>query len=141
MTHFPDQLILLPFNDGVNFAIGQDFRYVANDGSVTTVKKGFICDLASIPKMFWNIYDRWGKYGPACVVHDWNYWMRYYTRQQADELLLEGMVNLEVAKLTRFNIYHAVRMLGGFAWSNNTKQKKETGFCPVIDGVIALGAV
>jgi hypothetical protein len=126
--HFPDQLILLPFGDGVNFAIGQNFRYIANDGSVITVPAGFICDLASVPKMFWNIYDRWGVYGPAAVIHDYLYWTQTTTKARADELLLEAMVNLNTGKLTRFNIYHAVDMFGGWAWSNNAKQDKSTGF-------------
>ena len=135
-NQFPDQLLLLPLNDGINFVIGQDFRYITNSGRLLVAPRGFITDLASIPEIFWNIYDRWGVYGPACVIHDRNYWEQDCTREEADNWLLEGMVNLNTPNLTRFNIYHAVRMFGGAAWAERAKENKTTGYVKVLPDIM-----
>lgn len=35
-----------------------------------TVPKGYLTDGATVPRLFWSFIPPWGKYGQACVVHD-----------------------------------------------------------------------
>ncbi len=71
-----------------------------------------------------KIDPRWGKYGNAAVIHDWLYWDQPRTRQEADDIFLEGMEVLEVPNWKRKTIYYAVRLFGGFAWRANRRRQQ-----------------
>ena len=84
-----------------------------------TVPVGFETDFASVPRPFWAILPKWGKYGNAAVIHDWLYWEQGRPRPAADAVLLEGMVVLGVSAVVRQTIYTAVRLFGWLAWYRN----------------------
>jgi len=91
------------------------------------VPKGFITDLTSVPRAFWTLLPRDGKYLTAAIVHDFNYWYQDgVTRKQADDVFREGMRDLNVGRLKRTLIYQGVRKGGGLAWSKN-KKLRESG--------------
>ena len=73
---FESELVLMPLGDGKNFVVARDF-IARLDGLTIVVKRGFITDLTSIPRIFWWILDRWGKYGFAAVIHDYLYWVQF----------------------------------------------------------------
>jgi hypothetical protein len=131
MSSFTTQLVAFPLDDGRNWQVDEPFLYRV--GSETSnefiiVPAGFITDFASIPQIFWNILPPWGVYGKAAVIHDKLYREngkepdRTYTRKQCDRIFLEAMTVLNVPKLTRWLIYTAVRLFGGFAWKEKGKK-------------------
>ena len=133
--HFEDDLILVPLGDGKSFVVYQDFA-VDIGGQKITIPKGFITDLTSVPRAFWWIFDRWGKYGFAAVVHDYLYWQQFHNipKDRADKIFLRLMLISGVGARTANIIYQAVSKLGFKAWKENAMQDKQTGFCKFLDG-------
>jgi hypothetical protein len=130
-------LIVSPLADGYTWCLRFAFSYdVGHLGSETTIEvpRGFATDFASIPRPFWLIWPRWGRYGSAAVIHDWLYWEQIMPRATADHILREGMSVVGVDKFTRNAIYYAVRIFGSFAWRKNQRDR-ESGFNRVMDEV------
>ncbi len=86
-----------------------------------TVQRGFVTDLASVPRLFWSAVPPCGKYTPAAVVHDYLYWYQPANcdRECADTLLLVAMEESGVGELERNAIYAGVRAGGKDAWDKN----------------------
>ena len=122
MSRFTESLVVTPLPDGKTWIILYDFGYEVGEegsGDVINVPIGFHTDFASIPRPLWAIFPRWGKYGNAAVIHDYLYWEQSRNRKKSDDILLEGMVVLEVGGFTRYAIYWAVRLGGWWAWRRN----------------------
>lgn len=88
------------------------------------VPKGFVTDLASIPRVFWSLLRPDADYAYAAIIHDYLYWAQTTTRADADEILRLSMEDLEVDKPKVAAIFNAVRMFGGGAWDANKSNKK-----------------
>jgi hypothetical protein len=145
-SKFLTQLDLSPCPDGLTWRLDQDFLYQSavvgqafqpagsgdlpiasssglpaktssSPSGVITVPAGFITDLASIPRLFWNILPPFGKYTAAAVVHDWIYRNHAYPRATCDAILLEAMQLCGVRWFPRQLIYRNVRAFGWSAWS------------------------
>ena len=122
MSRFTSVLLVSPLADGKTWVLMREFGYdVGTEGSTDqiNVPVGFETDFASIPRLFWIVLPKWGKYGNAAVVHDWLYWNQQRSREAADTVLLEAMGVLGVGAVVRFVIYRAVRLFGGLAWLRN----------------------
>ena len=90
--------------------------------------RGFVTDLASIPKAFWGILPPAARYTHPAIIHDYHYWKQGeldITRKQADEVFRIGMEELGVSTIKITTIYQAVRKGGGFAWKKNAKLKEK----------------
>ncbi len=134
MSRFTDSLIVSPLSDGRTWIILRPFGYDigrAGSGDTVEVKIGFMTDFASIPRLFWIVLPRWGKYGNAAVVHDWLYWKQTRSRKESDRIMLEGMKVLRVPKWQKYPIYIAVRAFGCLAWKRNQWDRK-AGFKRVL---------
>ncbi len=93
---------------------------------ILSVPAGFNTDLASVPRLFWNILLPFGAYEEAAVAHDWLYRNAgrveviegqqprptLFSRVGADAIFLAGMVECEVPIWQRMAIYRAVRLFG-----------------------------
>jgi hypothetical protein len=90
-------------------------------GPKLTVPRGFVTDLASIPRTFWSIFPPDGAYAQPAVVHDYMYWTQKHSREVADEVFYEGMLDMKVPKAQAKLIHEAVRAGGGSAWNNNSR--------------------
>ncbi|WP_454865948.1 DUF1353 domain-containing protein [Pseudomonas umsongensis] len=90
------------------------------------VPKGFVTDLASIPRVFWSLLRPDADYAYAAIVHDYLYWLQATGRKEADDILKFSMEDLEVDKVTVATIYNAVRAFGESAWNEN-KARKNAG--------------
>lgn len=81
-------------------------------GFTVDIKKGFISDLASIPRVLWIFFPPFGRYTEAAIVHDYLYIRSDLPRQKCDEiffvLMLRNNTNYYTAKL----FYKAVRLFG-----------------------------
>ena len=116
---FPDEIILR--DAGMNgssrvFRLVHYFRYVSRLG-VITVPTGFLTDGASVPRVFWNIFDPFGPFFPAGIIHDFLYSRASdhhfdCDRATADRLFKEAMFNSGIGWVTRETIYRAVRIGG-----------------------------
>jgi hypothetical protein len=105
-------------------AFGYDVGAEGSQDQIT-VPVGFETDFASVPRPFWAILPKWGKYGNAAVIHDWLYWEQGRSRPAADAILLEGMVVLGVSAVVRQTIYTAVRLFGWLAWYRNQADRAD----------------
>jgi len=130
MSRFTDALVVSPLADGKTWVLMRQFGYevgTPGSGDVINCRIGFMTDFASIPRPFWIILPKWGKYGNATVIHDWLYWSQARPRREADRILFEAMGVLEVPGWQRYPIYWAVRLFGGMAWARN-RWDREAGF-------------
>lgn len=101
---------------GDKFIMGSHYRYKVL-GRLIDVPKGFITDLASVPKVFRNLVNAYGKnYTRAAVIHDYLYSVGHklgIDRKMADNIFLEIMKERGVSFLKRQLMYRMVRMFGG----------------------------
>ena len=110
---------------------------ISGTGRVTC-KKGMITDLASVPRVVWNVIAPWDV-ARAAVIHDHLYAVlrEYYNsegmdketwkkaRALSDKVFLLGMQSAE-PKVPKFKIhsaYYSVRMFGRWPASANPKEK------------------
>ena len=126
MSQFTENLIVSPLPDGKRWVLRRPLPYYVGEqdsDELITVPTGFVTDFASIPRMFWTILPKWGKYGNAAVVHDFLYCTQpeQYSRKRADEIFLEAMLVLDVGKCTAKAMYKAVRAFGGPGWKKATE--------------------
>jgi hypothetical protein len=100
---------------------GQNWREVV-------VPPGFVTDLASIPRLFWQILRPTGRYAYAAVVHDYLYWTQIRSREEADQIFRQAMADSKVEPSIVQTLYQAVRQFGELAWAQNTRRRK-SGEC------------
>lgn len=117
MHTFPDTLCLedAGMRRGSRvFRLQQPYRYISTLGTVT-VPAGTETDGASVPRAFWTIFEPFGEYFPAAVIHDFLYTPdnHEFDRWESDIIFKEAMFNLGVPWTKREPIYHAVRIFGG----------------------------
>jgi hypothetical protein len=90
---------------------------------VVVVEPGFATDYASIPRLFWIVYPRHGRYTYPSVVHDYLYSLQGQItmadgtviipdRATADLLFLEMMEATGCRWYTRYIFYTMVRLFG-----------------------------
>jgi len=98
------------------YEVYEEFEFVYYDKTIK-IPKGLETDLATIPRLFWVVFPPNGVYAKAAIVHDFLYRQLSdsykISRKLADEIFLEGMTVLGVARWRRTAIYLAVRV-GGF---------------------------
>jgi len=119
---------------GILYKVGAN---ISGTGRVTC-KKGMITDLASVPRVVWNVIAPWDV-ARAAVIHDHLYAVlrEYYNsegmdketwkkaRALSDKIFLLGMQSAE-PKVPKFKIhsaYYSVRMFGRWPAAANPKEK------------------
>lgn len=129
---FTYPLVVLPLPGGKKWRLVKSFSYyvgkqdyLTNYGIIIEVPAGFVCDGASIPKVFWSIIGSpmTGKYVQAAILHDFLYYIQTFSREHSDKIFLNAMKILGVSRLKRKIIYWAVRIGGKWAWNNHQKTK------------------
>jgi len=110
--------------DALDWIVAQAFKYITNAGDAIDIDEGLETDLASTPRIVWNIYPPFGLYTGAAVVHDDLYTKGIFTRAQSDGILLEAMQTEGVSYITQHIIYAAVRMFGWVAWNKHREADK-----------------
>lgn len=83
------------------------------------VPAGFEWDGGSVPRIFWNLVDPWGKASKAYLLHDWLYHTQDRSRLVSDAILMEAMEVLGVNFFKRKIVFRAVRIGGWMAWGKN----------------------
>jgi hypothetical protein len=97
------------------YVMREDFYYCHEKSArVFRVRRHFETDLTSVPKPLWPIVNPSGKYLPAAIIHDWLYAIgRPGGREDADDVMIDAMIDLGVSKLKRAEIEFAIRNFGG----------------------------
>ena len=101
----------------------EDFFFPLDDcsGKAVLIKAGFPTDGASIPKIFWNVYDPLDiRYRNSAILHDGLYRARLFPRDICDNWLYEAMVRQGCSWWTRTVIYKHVDWYGGSAYNSNS---------------------
>lgn len=119
---------LKPFGDwDFYFVEGGSIRWKPNAGQKfqpVEVPAGFVTDLTSIPRVFWQVLRPEGRYAYAAAVHDYLYWEQTRSREEADQILKIAMEDSKVDPKLIDTVYVAVRAFGQAAWDNNARLKK-----------------
>jgi hypothetical protein len=94
--------------DGDKWIVAAPLRYRSDLlRGIVVVPTGYETDLASVPRGFWNIIPKSGKYNPAAALHDGGYTGHLRTddgqhmrliKKLSDQLFLEAMLVLGVTK-------------------------------------------
>jgi Protein of unknown function (DUF1353) len=117
---------ILAFGDWDYFYLEGELGWRANSGQAhapVTVPRGFVSDLASVPRIFWSILPKTGRYAYAAIVHDYLYWEQKLSREEADAVFKVAMTDSGVSDLATETLFRAVRVGGRAAWDENSKSK------------------
>jgi hypothetical protein len=134
MSKFTGRLILSPNEDETLWTVEEAFSFDSAVLNTTImVPKGFVTDGASVPRAFWNIIPPFGKYGQAAILHDYLYRWQAFTREQSDDVLLEGMLASGCSQFQYLTIYMAVHTFGGAAWEEDKKKPLPPDYFPPPD--------
>lgn len=125
MSSFTKRLMVSPFNDDMTlWILTEAFDYVIGDLETGTelvhCPTGFVTDFATTKWFKW-ILPPTGRYGKACVIHDYlcerkticdrnGNPVRKATRKEADAIFLEAMKVLGVNIAVRYVMYFGVRL-------------------------------
>ena len=115
-------LSLTRFQDEI-YIVNADIQWIPKsqaDGLPTVVvPRGFVTDLASVPRVFFSLFRPDGTYAAAAVVHDYLYWAQPVPRVIADRIFLEAMIDLRVSPVQRRVLFEAVAEFGEGSWKQN----------------------
>ncbi len=117
---------LVQLKSGREWEVIEDYTYERGPIRIT-VRKGFVYDGASIPRVFWRFIGppAAGKYAHASLLHDWLYVHQQLfrngkvvkiTRKEVDDIMLMVMKEDGVSWWRRNAIHRGVRLGGGRAW-------------------------
>lgn len=111
------KLILDPISNGKAILL-EEYVYDIN-GYLIRVPKSFITDGASVPHSLQWLYNPYGKYIKAAIIHDYLYSVYNNTginRTLADKIFKHIMKETGVDKRTCRRFYTAVRCFGETSW-------------------------
>ncbi len=124
---------IAPFGDGDWWVLIDPIpTRIGVSTEIITVPKGFVTDLASIPRIFWSAFPKTGPYMSAAMLHDYLYWDQRCSRAEADRIFDIEMKSYGVNDTSRKLIFAAVSEFGAQAWEANAARKKagEPRFMP-----------
>lgn len=108
-----------------------DLTYITDMGFnhiQITAKTGFQHDLASIPRIFYGLIPKTGRYDRAAVIHDWLYvygecvingMMTPIDKKFADDVFYDAMLAAGVNRWRAKIMYWAVRVGGKGVWDKH----------------------
>jgi hypothetical protein len=78
-------------------------------GQPLTIPKGYVTDLATVPRLCWGVISPSGRHDLACLVHDYLL-DTGYSRKQADKQLLHFLRLTGVHPVKTYLMYFFVRL-------------------------------
>ena len=100
-----------------DWQLENDYFYCWGDTQII-VPKGFLFDLASIPRVIWALIAPFELSISAPLIHDWLYTNPAgQSREEVDKLFLAIMEEEAVPSWRRVPAYLAVRLFGGRFWT------------------------
>lgn len=111
---------IAPFGDSEWWVLTDSIpTRIGRSTEIITVPKGFVTDLASIPRFFWSAFPKTGPYMSAAILHDYLYWDQRCTRAESDRIFAIEMKSYGVNDTSRTLIFSAVSDFGATAWQAN----------------------
>ncbi len=105
------ELSLTPY-EGRRWRLLKDWKVVI-EKNILIIPKGFVTDLASVPRIFWIIIPPSStKCRKASIVHDWMYVHQYKTKSYADKVFLRELLSKDLFMLQAYIMYWAVKLFG-----------------------------
>ena len=89
------------------------------------VPRGFVTDLASVPRVFWSLFRPDGSYAYAAVLHDYLYWQQDRTIDEANTIFRFAMTDLKINDFQKATLFQAVDKFGPSSWAANRQLKSE----------------
>lgn len=111
-----------------------EYKVISSDNAYyIKIKKGFEYDGASIPKIFWWLIGSpfSGKYRLAATVHDALYATQLLSKDKADDIFYNIMIEDGVSKWKALLMYSAVKAGGYFAYNDATSKNIDIKFVEV----------
>lgn len=93
-------------------------------GMEVIVPKGFITDLASIPRELWFALSPIDKYMNAAILHDYLYWDQRCDREDIDVIFYSAMRSYAVTSNQRHAVFDGVHYFGDSSFSENRDRRK-----------------
>jgi len=118
------KLILDPISNGKAVLL-EEYVYDVN-GYLIRVPKSFITDGASVPKSLQWLYNLFGKYIKAAVIHHYLYSVYNNTginRTLADKIFNFIMKETGIDNRTRRKFYMAVKCCGATSWKSKLQNE------------------
>ncbi len=116
MTAIKSHLILEPVGQRL-WALRADFIVETDTMGRLVVPTGFVCDLNSIPRLWWAVSPV-TDYPEAGTVHDWLY-AQQAGKAQADRVYFELLRLLGMSAARAAARYSALRLFGGPAYRSH----------------------
>ncbi|MGZ8505694.1 MAG: DUF1353 domain-containing protein [Bacteroidia bacterium] len=104
------------------FQLCKDMEVQLSNGEVHKIPKGMYTDLCSAPKFIWGLFQPYGDFLFASIVHDYIYIKKPagWSQKKADKEMLfwSGIVNGGTVKqrIDNYLRYAAVRLFGRVVW-------------------------
>jgi hypothetical protein len=113
---------IVPFADWDYYYLAEDLEWRFDDlDIVITAKKGFVTNLASVPRVFWSLMPVAARYSYPAIIHDYLYSSQSLSRAASDLLLREAMEETGVNNVKSFLVYKSVRLFGRSAWNESAR--------------------
>lgn len=110
------------FDKAYEWELTEPLIYESDIVGPIIVPAGFVFDKNSVPFGFRWLFPVAGRKSDyAATLHDWLYATELYPREVADCIYLEAMELADVSFLRAKSKYYAVKIGGGFVWSDHTK--------------------
>lgn len=114
----------------------EDWEFTLPNGVKIVIPKGFVCDGASVPKMFWILLSPTGLLLIPGIIHDHGYrykFLWYYTpegklekmhgtRTEWDKLFRKVAIQVNGFWIINSLAFLMVYLLGWFPWWRNSKK-------------------
>jgi hypothetical protein len=107
------------------FVLYKDYHYILTNGKQIIIPKGYVTDMASIPRFFWVIWPPHSvQYRIASLVHDYLYieptivTSRKFADAEFKRILIHYKTNIITANI----FYLFIRLFGWYNW-NKFKKK------------------
>lgn len=103
------------------------FHYQTTSGDTICVPAGFVTDMASVPRVFWNLCPPDGPWGKAAVIHDYLYRTGgkvdvspsyVFTKAESDLIFHDAMLELGVPTWRAWVMYKAVSLFGSSSFKD-----------------------
>lgn len=87
------------------------------------VPRGFVTTMGSVPQIFWSLLPPESHFIYASVVLDYLYWDQKTSREDANRIFREMLLELNATQSQVDVLYEAVKIFGQAAWDASAKSK------------------
>lgn len=114
-------------NTKPTYRLLSDLKICLSNNEVIFIKKGFVWDLSSVPRILWGLLPPDGDFELASLIHDYLYINKIGTRKFADDemLLWSKVVSGTNNKVSLRNFDNQLRYIAvrAFGWKVYNKRK------------------